>query len=71
MGKTAIRLMMNLDEFERQVRFQPVNGDAGAAIACVDDDLQWLKRIRIHIVQQVVDKRRRGIEMAHAAGLSR
>ena len=51
----TIRLVVDFDELERQVRLQGIDDRAGAAVAGVDHDLQRLERGAFEITQQVVD----------------
>ncbi len=50
-GKAAVRLMVDLDELERQVRLQPVDDEAGAAVAGIDHDLQGLELRHVDVGQ--------------------
>jgi hypothetical protein len=38
----TVRFVVNLDEFERQVRLQLIDDEAGTAVAGIHDDLQGL-----------------------------
>src|SRR5690606_5241040 len=49
----AIRLVMHLDEFERQKFFDTIDHQTGAAIAGIDDNFQRLQRGNIDVGQQV------------------
>jgi len=51
MRERTIRLVVNLDETERQMRLQRVDDWSRAAIAGVDHDLERLKRTGIDIAQ--------------------
>ena len=61
-GKCPSRLMMHLDEFKRQMRLQKVNGRASTAIACVTDNFQGLQQTGVHILQEVLNVCRFGID---------
>src|SRR5687767_9340265 len=51
----AIRLVMNLDELEWQMRFEQINDCTCAAVASVHDDLELLEPGAIQIRQQMRD----------------
>ncbi len=53
--KSPVGLMVDLDEAERQARFQRIDNGAGPAVAGVDHDGQGLEDGRIDIRQQVRD----------------
>src|SRR6202042_2537864 len=51
--KAAIGFMMNLDEFEGQMRLEPVDNEPWPTVAGVDDDLQGLERCQVNVGQQM------------------
>ncbi len=55
MRERTIRLVVNLDETERQMRLQRVDDRSRAAIAGIDHDFQRLERAGIDIAQQMGD----------------
>ena len=70
-GEIAVRLVMQLDELEGQVRLQQVHHAAGAAIAGIHHDLQRLESGHIHVGQQVFHVGPGGIQAVQAATLWR
>ena len=65
-GKRAVRLVMDLDELERQVRLELVDDQAGAAIAGMHDDLERLELRAVDVRQQVLDVRRASMSIGEA-----
>ena len=59
--KCAVRLVVHLDELERQVRLELIDDQAGAAVTGVDDDLERLQCRLVDIGQQVCDVGLRGV----------
>ncbi len=50
-----VRLVMQLDELDRQMRFEPIEYRAGTAVAGVDDDFERLDSLRVDVGEQVGD----------------
>ena len=65
--KLAVRLVPHLDELERQMRLELVDGKTRAAIARVHHHLELAQRLAIHVAQQVLDVPCRGVEHLHLA----
>ena len=62
--------MVNLDEFERQMRLELIDDQSRAAVAGVHDDLQGLQLRHVDVGQQVLDIGVGGIDaMTHAHAL--
>ena len=53
-GEVSVRLVVHFDKFERQVLFQFINHQAGAAVAGVADDGHGLEGAGVDVAQQVV-----------------
>ena len=58
----AVRLVVHLDELERQVLLELVDDQAGAAVAGVHDDLQRLELRAVDVRQQVLDVLRHDVD---------
>ena len=51
--KMPVRLMMNFDELERQMRFELVDDESGAAVAGIHHNFERFQRRQVHIGQEV------------------
>src|SRR5580704_6403280 len=69
--KPAIRLVVDLDELEGQVRLEAIQNRAGRAVARVHHDPQALQFVHIDIGEQVLDVRWNDVDAAAHTALSR
>ena len=67
--ETAVGLVVQLDEFEGQPRFEAVHDEAGAAVSGIHHDLQGLELAELDIGQEMLDVGGRGVDaLPPAAG---